>query len=61
MSVSQTWVLLPTYSKANLLTPGHGEGTCSFMAKASTRRGMACAQTSQTAQRVSAKHILKAR
>ena len=38
MSVNQTWVLLLTYSKANLLIPGHGEGTCSFIVKASTRR-----------------------
>ena len=28
-----TWVHFPTSSKANLLTPGRGEGECSFIVR----------------------------
>ena len=32
--LKQTWVPLPVHSKANLLTPGRGEGKCSIYCKA---------------------------
>ena len=32
--LNQTWVYLPSHSKANLLTLGYGEGKCSIYYKA---------------------------
>ena len=34
---NQTWVHLPTRSKANLLTPGCGEGKCSVYCRAPSK------------------------
>ena len=37
MLLNQTWVHLPTHSKANLLTPGCGEGKCSVYCRAPSK------------------------
>ena len=61
MSVNQTWVLLLTYSKANLLTAGHGEGKCSFIVKASTMGRDGLCSNLSNCLKGSSKAFLKAR
>ena len=56
-----SWVHLPECSKANLLTPGCGEGKCSFNCKSANARrtGVLCSKTPNSLEDFS-KTILKA-
>ena len=49
MLPSQTWVLLPSHSKANLMTPGCGEGKSNIYCEALCKEsGAASAQKALT-------------
>ena len=56
--LNETWVHSPTRSKANLLTPGCGEGKCSIYCRAPSKETRtASAQNTRTPGWGSAKHF----
>ena len=59
---NQTWVHSPAHSKANLLTPGFGEGKCSVYCRVPSKESRATrAQNTQTYLMSFSKAFLKAR
>ena len=56
MLLNQTWVHLPTCSKANLLTPGYSEGKCDIFCREPSKESKAAsAQNTRSPQWISRK------